>query len=93
MCVCVCVLTEVLEGLLYLFSGEVQAGVWGDERGVQPVVVVIAINGVRSQLIVGQLLLQQTDDFHLWKISAVTHIWTGKRRKRKRKMGKKRRGG
>lgn len=36
--------------------------------------MVITVYSVCSQLIVGELLLQQTDDFHLWKISAVTHI-------------------
>lgn len=44
---------------------------------MEPVVVVIPVDGVCSQLVVGQLLLQQTDDLHLWKISTVTHISDG----------------
>lgn len=39
--------------------------------------MVIAVYCVSSQLIMRQLLLKQTDDFHLRKISAVTHICDG----------------
>lgn len=67
-------LTEVFEGLLNLLDGQVDVDIGGNEWSVEPVVVVIAVYSVCSQLIVGELLLQQTDDFHLWKISAVTHI-------------------
>lgn len=73
------VLTEIFEGLLDLFCGQVQVDVGWDERSVEPVVVVIAVYCVSSQLIMRQLLLKQTDDFHLRKISAVTHIWQGER--------------
>lgn len=66
--------TKVFEGLLDLLDGQVDVDVGGNEGCVEPVVVVIAVYSVCSQVIVRQLLLQQTDDFHLWKISAVTHI-------------------
>lgn len=72
-------LTEVLEGLLDLLSGEVEAGVRWDERRVQPVVVVVAVDGVRPQPVVRQLLLQQTDDLNLWEIRAVTHVCGGRK--------------
>lgn len=67
-------LTEIFEGLLDLFCSQVEVDVGRDERSVEPVVVVIAVYRVSSQLIMRQLLLKQTDDFHLRKISAVTHI-------------------
>lgn len=73
------VLTEIFEGLLDLFCSQVEVDVGWDERSVEPVVVVIAVYRVSSQLIMRQLLLKQTDDFHLRKISAVTHIWQGER--------------
>ncbi len=73
------VLTEIFEGLLDLFSGQVEVDVGWDERCVEPVVVVISVYCVSSQLIMRQLLLKQTDDFHLRKIRAVTHIWQRER--------------
>lgn len=87
-------LTEILQSLLNLLDGEVQVGIGGEERGVEPVVVVIPVDGVCSQLVVGQLLLQQTDDLHLWKISTVTHICRRRRRRgERRRTGEEERGG
>lgn len=41
-------LTEVFQRLLDLLGGEVDVGVWGKERRVEPVVVVITVDGVSS---------------------------------------------
>lgn len=39
-------LTEILKRLLYLLGGEVDADVGRDERRVQPVIVLVAVDGV-----------------------------------------------
>lgn len=41
-------LTEVLQRLLDLLGGEVDVGIWRNEGCVQPVVVVITVDGVSS---------------------------------------------
>lgn len=42
---------------------------------MEPVVVVIAVDGVSSQLVMGQLLLQQADDLDFREVGAVAHVW------------------
>lgn len=58
-----------------MLGGEVNVGIWREEGGVEPVVVVIAIDGVSSQLVMGQLLLQQADDLDFRKVGAIAHVW------------------
>ena len=41
-------LTEVLQRLLNLLGREVNVGIWRNEGGVEPVVVVITVDGVSS---------------------------------------------
>lgn len=67
-------LTEVVEGLLNLFGGEVYARVGRDERRVDPVVVLIAVHAICPQPVDWQLLLQQADNLHLRELCAVTNI-------------------
>lgn len=69
-------LTEVFEGLFDLLGGQVDPGVRGDQRRVQPVIVVVAVDGVGPQPVHRQLLLQQADDLELWQVGAVAHICT-----------------
>lgn len=68
-------LTEVLEGLLYLFGREREGRVGGGERRVQPIILLVAEDGVRPQPVDWQLLLQYADDLELGQVSIVTHIW------------------
>lgn len=51
-------LTEVFEGLLYLFSSQVEGRVGVHERRVQPIILVVAEDGVGPQLVDWQLFLQ-----------------------------------
>lgn len=74
-------LTEVFECLFDLLSGQVEPGVRCDEGSVQPVIVVVAVDGVSPQPVHRQLLLQKTDDLKLWQVSTVAHIWTAERRR------------
>lgn len=41
---------------------------------MQPVIVVVTVDGVSSQLVMGQLLLQQADDLDFGKVGAVAHV-------------------
>lgn len=41
-------LTEVFQGLFNLLGCEVDVGIWGNERCVQPVIVVVTVDGVGS---------------------------------------------
>lgn len=51
-------LTKVLEGLLYLLRGQVEGGVGGHQRRVQPVILLVAVDCVGPQLVDWQLFLQ-----------------------------------
>lgn len=50
-------LTEVFECLFDLLGGQVEPGVRCDEGSVQPVIVVVAVDGVSTQSVHRQLLL------------------------------------
>lgn len=67
-------LTEVFERLFDLLVGQVEPGVRCHQGGVQPVIVVVAVDGVGPQPVHRQLLLQKTDDLKLWQVSTVAHI-------------------
>lgn len=67
-------LTEVFECFFDLLGGQVKPGAWCDEGSVQPIIVVVAVDGVGPQTVNRKLLLQKTDDLELWQISAVAHI-------------------
>lgn len=67
-------LTEVFECLFDLLGGKVEPGVRCNEGRVQPVIVVIAVDGVRPQTVHRQLLLQETDDLELGQVGAVAHV-------------------
>lgn len=43
---------------------------------MQPVILVVAVDGVGPQPVHRQLLLKKTDDLELGQVSAVAHIWT-----------------
>lgn len=67
-------LTEVFERLFYLLRGQVEPGIRRHQRSVEPVIVVVAVDGVSPQSVHRQLLLQKTDDLELWQVSTVTDI-------------------
>lgn len=67
-------LTEVFECLFNLLVGQVESGLWRHEGSVQPVIVVVAVDGVGPQAVHRQLLLQKTDNLKLWQVSTVAHI-------------------
>lgn len=50
-------LTEVFESLFDLLGGQVEPGVRCDEGSVQPVILVVAVDGVGPQPVHRQLLL------------------------------------
>lgn len=64
-----------MQGLRDLLGGEGGCGLRGGRGGSQPVVVVVAEDGVRPQLVAGQLLAQQADDLHLGDIAAAAQVW------------------
>jgi len=70
-CIYACVensLTEILEGLLDLLVRESQSGLLGQQRGVQPVVLVVAKHRVGTQSVVGLAFGQQAHNLQLWQV-------------------------
>lgn len=67
-------LTEVFECLFDLLGGQVEPRLGRDEGRVEPVVMVISVDGVSPQAVDWQLLLQKTDDLKLWQVSTIAHI-------------------
>lgn len=67
-------LTEVLECLFDLLGGQVEPGVRRHQGRVEPVIVVVAVDGVGPQPVDRQLLLQEADDLELWQVGAVADI-------------------
>lgn len=72
------VLTKVLEGFLDLVIGQLQVLIYGDQRGLDPVLIVVATevgDGVCPQTILGDLLLYQTQNLNFWEVPKVTYIY------------------
>lgn len=67
-------LTEVFECLFDLLGGQVEPGVRRHQGRVDPVIVVVAVDGVGPQPVDRQLLLQKADDLKLWQVGAVADI-------------------
>lgn len=74
-------LTEVFEGLFYLFGGQVEGSVGVHKWRVQPIILFVTEDGVGSQLVDRQLLLQQADNLKFRQVSTVTYICTKTRQK------------
>lgn len=63
-----------------MFGSEVEGRVRLHQRRVQPIILVVAEDGVSPQLVDWQLFLQKADNLKLRQISTVTHIYTETKR-------------
>lgn len=73
-----CFFIKVFEGFLNLVIGQFQVFIYGDQRGLDLVLIVVVIevgDGVRSQTIFGDLFFYQIQNFNFWEVFKVIYIY------------------